>query len=79
MTHSLQARARSRAAVTADHKAAALLRECVKEIDRLLPFEAAHRGRCQTCNGTGRRFPYALQSTLAYGQKCATCGGSGMA
>lgn len=79
MTASLQARARSRAAITPDPKAAALLNECATEINRLRAFEAAHRGRCAPCDGTGRRFPYALTATLAYGQKCGVCGGSGRA
>lgn len=74
-----QTRARSRAAVTENRKDAELLLECATEIDRLRHFEVAHKSRCVLCNGTGRRYPYALPTTLAYGHRCSSCGGSGVA
>lgn len=79
MTTPLQTRARSMADITADQKAAAILRECASEIDRLIHFETAQRRRCTACDGTGRRYPYALKSTLAYQQRCPSCDGSGAA
>lgn len=77
MTETLQQRARYRAAWTEDKGAARLMTEMADRLDALEAAQAPAKQPCQTCNGTGRRFPFAEPGCTAHDTPCAACGGSG--
>lgn len=59
-----------------------MVRRHAERADRLLgPVFRSRRepsaAPCKTCNGTGRRFPYADAGCTAHNTPCAACGGSG--